>query len=135
MLACFAVKLDFIGLERVARPAQPKWQQSRSLLLKFGLVDQCVGRESVCAVSLRGAGSSWSRAGGTEGPRVEACGDGTEGSPAVVAVGEARPLFVLLAVERLLDMEHEPALRCLERLRKRKEQVGKEGSPSLFVTA
>ena len=41
----------------------------------------------------------------------------------------ADPL-VLRAVERLLDMEHELALRCLERLRNRIEQVEKEGSPS-----
>ena len=39
---------------------------------------------------------------------------------------------MLLAVERLLDMGHEPALRCLERLRKRLEQVEEEGRPSIF---
>ena len=83
---------------------------------------------------------SWSGAGGTEGSRVGVFGDGTEGSPAFAkSVGEARPPgsadpVVQRAVERLLDMEHEPALRCplrrLERLRKRIEQVEKEGSPS-----
>ena len=34
------------------------------------------------------------------------------------------------AVEKLLDMEHEAALRFFERLRKRIVQVEKEGSPS-----
>ena len=62
---------------------------------------------------------------GTEGSRVGACGDGSEGSPVAKSVGEARPLFVLLAVERLLDMGHELALRC-----KRIEQV-EEGRPSM----
>ena len=39
------------------------------------------------------------------GSRVGVFGDGTEGSPAVAkSVGEVRPPFVLLAVERLLDM-------------------------------
>ena len=62
-------------------------------------------------------------------------GDGPEGSLAVAkSVGEARPPFVLLAVERLLDMGHEPALRCLERLRKRMKQVEEEGSPCFCVT-
>ena len=70
------------------------------------------------------AGSSWSRGGGTEEPRVGVCGEGTEGSrarvledgtegpPTAKSVGEARPPggadpLVLRAVERLLDMGHE----------------------------
>ena len=149
-----------------------------------GFAKNSASTESVCVVSPGEAGSSWSKTGGTEGPRVGVCGDGTEGSrvgafgdgtegsrdgvcgdgtegsrvgvfgdgaegscvrvsgdgaersPAVAkSVGEARPPagaepLVLRAVERLLDMWHEPALRCLERLRRRIEQVEKEGSPS-----
>ena len=55
-------------------------------------------------------------------------GDGTEGPPAVAKfVGEVWPLWsaallVQRAAERLLDMEYEPALRCVERLRKQIEQ-------------
>ena len=53
-----------------------------------------------------------------QGSRAGVFGDGTEGSPAVTkSIVEARSPFVLLAVERLLDMMHELALRCLERLR------------------
>ena len=85
---------------------------------------------SVFVESPDAPGSSWSRAGGTEGSRVGVFGDGTEGSPAVAtSVGEAQPPggadpLVLRAVERILDMEHEPTLRCLESLRMRTEQVG-----------
>ena len=32
------MKLDHLGSEPVARPAQPKWQQSQTLLLKLGLL-------------------------------------------------------------------------------------------------
>ena len=70
---------------------------------------------------------------GAEGSRVGVFGNGTEGSPAVAkSVGKARPLggadpLVLRAVERLLDMGHEPAPQRHERLRKRTEQVEKEG--------
>ena len=118
------MKLDFLGPERVARPAQPERQQQPHV---------------------ESAGSSWSRAGDTEGPRDEVSkdgtegsrvgvfGDGTKGSPAVAkSAGEARPPggadpVVRRAVERLLDVG---TLRCLERLRKQIEQVEKEGSPS-----
>ena len=98
--------------------------------------------ESVFVESPDAAGSSWSRAGGTEGPRVGVCGVGTEGSRVgacedgtedhVLESSEmapkdhqqlqsllVKPPFVLRAVERLLDVGHEPALRCIERLRKR----------------
>ena len=71
------------------------------------------------------------RGDGAEGSCVGVVGDGTEGSTAVAkSVGEARPLVVLRAVERLLDMEHEPALRVLESLRKRIVEVEKEGNLS-----
>ena len=77
-----------------------------------------------------------------KGSRVGVCGDGTERitcwslrrrhRAVAKSVGDARPPVVLRAVERLLDMEHGPALRCLERLRKRIEHVEKEGSPSFL---
>ena len=68
--------------------------------------------------------------------QIGVVGDGAEGSPVVAkSAGEVRPPgnadpLVRRAVERLLDMEREPAVRCLERLRKPTEQVEKEGSPS-----
>ena len=89
------------------------------------------------------AGSSWSRGSGTEGPRFEGCGDGTEGSRVGVfgdsaegsgvrvfrdgtegsvavakSVGDARPPGsadpLVRAVERLLDVGHEPGRRSCQ---------------------
>ena len=45
-----------------------------------GIAKHSATTESVFAESPVQAGSSWSRAGGTEEPRVKGCGDGTEGS-------------------------------------------------------
>ena len=88
---------------------------------------------------------SWSGGGGTEGPcvegcgddtegsRVGACGDGTEGSRVGVFRGgtEGSPAFGKSVGEARPPGSADPVVqRAVERLRKRKEPVEKEGSPS-----